>query len=295
MIHKIPVLLLNYNRPAFSARVLKNLEKIKPEKIYVSIDGNKNDSDDRKKVDAVESLYKSINWQCEYKIKRNPVNLGLRGAVTSALNWFFAENEFGVVLEDDVEFDENFFKYCYRFSKYESNHMVGALSGNNLLAHMFTKEVFQPKYLLARVFHCWGWATWRSRWLNYDDNIENDDYFFDKVMPEYLNHDLPLINFWNGIRAALRENVFDTWAFRYILSSWRHDLYFLTPPSNLTTNYGFVADSTHTSATPFYIPSMTIGEFQEFSDEEYEILPSPAFEKFEEKFLLGIDRSPLLL
>jgi hypothetical protein len=114
-------------------------------------------------------------------------------------------------------------------------------------------------------------------------------------MPEYLNHDLPLINFWNGIRAALRENVFDTWAFRYILSSWRHDLYFLTPPSNLTTNYGFVADSTHTSATPFYIPSMTISEFQEFSDEEYEILPSPAFEKFEEKFLLGIDRSPLLL
>lgn len=292
----IPVILLNYNRPEFSKRLLENLSKVKPRKIYISIDGPKAHIEgDKSKVEQVELVFKNINWDCDVKIKKNETNLGLRPAVKGALDWFFAENEFGIILEDDIGFDESFFQYCKRFSKFDANLNVGALSGNNLLAHMFSKDFFQPKYLLAKIFHCWGWATWRQRWENYDDNIENDENFFKHTLPKYLNYDIHSINFWLGIRGAIQSNSFNTWALRFLLSNWRHDLYFLTPPENLTTNYGFVADSTHTVDMPFYMRSIQIGKFIPYSQSEYRIETSPSFEKIEEKFILGIDRSPLLL
>ena len=122
----IPVLLLNFNRPKCSGRLLDNLSKIKPKKIYVSIDGHRNEVEGEKtKVDQVEEVFKAIDWECNLKIRRNPSNFGLRKAVKTALDWFYSENEFGIVLEDDVEFDENFFKYCERFSKYAPEMKVG--------------------------------------------------------------------------------------------------------------------------------------------------------------------------
>ena len=293
---EIPVLLLNYNRPEFSKRLVGNLAKIRPNKIYVSIDGHKPEIlGDKAKVDQVEAVFNAINWDCELKIKRNALNLGLRPAVKSALDWFFEENRFGIILEDDIGFDENFFHYCKRFSQYDPAMEVGALSGNNLLAHMFTKEFFQPKYLKARIFHCWGWATWSERWKNYDDSIELDENFFQNILPKYLNYDERLINFWYGIRGAILNNSVNTWAWRFLLSNWKHGLYFLTPPENLTTNYGFMADSTHTTEMPFYMKNIEIGDFISHEKSQYEIKTDPSFEKIEEKFILGVDRSPLLL
>jgi hypothetical protein len=292
----IPVILLNYNRPEYSQRLLNNLSRVKPKKIYISIDGPKiHVEGDKTKVDKVEEIFKGINWECEVKVRRNQSNLGLRPAVKSALDWFFGENEFGIVLEDDVGFDENFFKYCKEFSEFNEEMRIGAISGNNLMAHMFSQDFFQPKYLLAKIFHCWGWATWSHRWKNYDDNIENDENFFKNILPEYLNYDVQSINFWYGIRAAIQNNAVNTWAWRFLLSNWKHGLYFLTPPQNLTTNYGFGADSTHCGELPFYMQNIQIGKYTPYDPSEYEIQTSLCFERIEERFILGIDRSPLLL
>lgn len=292
----IPVVLLNYNRPEFSKRLVENLAKIKPKKVYISIDGHKsNVVGDKNKVDQVEAAFANIQWDCEVKLRRNEVNLGLRPAVKGALDWFFTEQRFGIVLEDDIAFNEHFFQYCQRFSNLEEGSKIGAISGNNLMAHMFSKDFFQPKYLLAQIFHCWGWATWSERWKNYDDNIEHDDHFFQNTLPKYLNYDEKVINFWYSVRTNIRNNAINTWALRFLLSNWKHDLYFLTPPENLTTNHGFIEDSTHTSAMPFYMQNIQIGNFVPYEKSQYEITTSPPFEKIEEKFILGIDRSPLLL
>ena len=136
----IPVVLLNYNRPEFSKLLVENLAKIKPKKVYISIDGHKsNVVGDKNKVDQVETAFANIQWDCEVKLRRNEINLGLRPAVKGALDWFFAEQPFGIVLEDDIAFNEHFFQYCQRFSNLEEGSKIGAISGNNLMAHMFSK------------------------------------------------------------------------------------------------------------------------------------------------------------
>ena len=43
---KIPVLLLIYNRPILTKKLLKKLSKIKPKKIFISSDGPKNKLDE---------------------------------------------------------------------------------------------------------------------------------------------------------------------------------------------------------------------------------------------------------
>ena len=72
----IPVVLLNYNRPEFSKRLVENLAKIKPKKVYISIDGHKsNVVGDKNKVDQVETAFANIQWDCEVKLRRNEIEL----------------------------------------------------------------------------------------------------------------------------------------------------------------------------------------------------------------------------
>ena len=74
----IPVVLLNYNRPEFSKRLVENLAKIKPRHVYISIDGHKDDViGDKNKVDQVEAVFADIRWDCEVRLRRNEKNLGL--------------------------------------------------------------------------------------------------------------------------------------------------------------------------------------------------------------------------
>ena len=293
----IPVLVLNYNRPEFTKRLVKNLEKIKPTNLYVSIDGHKLSTyEDRLKVDEVEKCFKNLGWKCNLKLVRNEKNYGLRNAVKKALDWFFEENEFGVILEDDIQFDINFFKYCQEFSTINLDPRIAAISGNNLLEHVFSPECFERKYLLAKIFHCWGWATWREKWALYDDNIENDENFFENSLPKFLKYDEELIKFWRYQRKRLKDNEIDSWAFRFHFSCLRKQLLYLTPPRNLTSNYGIGpgvgVNSNH--QVPFFMESIKINPYEKF-DGSYSIEESPLFEKFEEKFILGINRLPLIL
>ena len=60
---KIPVLLLIYNRPILTKKLLKKLSTIKPKKIFISSEGPKNKSEELL-CDETKKLIKRINWNC---------------------------------------------------------------------------------------------------------------------------------------------------------------------------------------------------------------------------------------
>jgi GT2 family glycosyltransferase len=65
----IPVLILGYNRPSHIKKLISSLRKIKPKKIYISLDGPKKNLEDIKNCKLVKNEVNKINWSC--KIKKN--------------------------------------------------------------------------------------------------------------------------------------------------------------------------------------------------------------------------------
>jgi hypothetical protein len=53
-----------------------------------------------------------VDWDCEIKTLFRDHNLGCKHGCISAIDWFFENEEMGIILEDDILPDHSFFKYC---------------------------------------------------------------------------------------------------------------------------------------------------------------------------------------
>jgi hypothetical protein len=115
-----------------------------------------------------------IDWPCEVKTLFHEENLGCIVAPRSAINWFFKEIEEGIILEDDCLPDLSFFNFCEELiEKYRGNERVMMISGDNFQ----TMKRGVGSYFFSRYVHCWGWATWRRAWQNFDYSISKwSDY-----------------------------------------------------------------------------------------------------------------------
>ena len=112
MYQDIPILVLGYNRPEHIRKLILSLRKVKPKKIYISLDGPKDNPVDIKKNNNVKREIQKIDWKCKIKKKYNKKNFGCRESVSRGISWFFRENRFGIILEDDCIPKKSFFIFC---------------------------------------------------------------------------------------------------------------------------------------------------------------------------------------
>ena len=163
----IPVLILGYNRPSHIKKLIKSLKKIKPKKIYISLDGPKNKIEDIKKCKLVKNEIDKINWDCVLKKNYNSNNLGCKESVSRGIKWFFKSNKFGIILEDDCIPNRTFFNFCYKIDQiYKNNKKIFSISGSN-----FFNGQIKDDYYFSKYTHCWGWATWSRAWKHYDNKL----------------------------------------------------------------------------------------------------------------------------
>ena len=100
-IKDLPVLILGYNRVDKFKRCLTTLQEQGIKTIYVSIDGPKN-SNDKNSQRKIINLCKKKNLDLDIKLKKWDKNYGCRKGPIKGISWFFEENKFGIILEDDV-------------------------------------------------------------------------------------------------------------------------------------------------------------------------------------------------
>ena len=295
MSQDIPVVLLNFNRPDLTAGLIADLRQVQPRKVYFVVDGPRPGNEaDVAACAAVAELIKTIDWPCDLKARISPVNLGLRRNVRTAIDWMFAENEVGIVLEDDIRFGPGLFEYFARaLDAYKDDARVGAISGNNMVGHLPGCPVPGDDYFLCSIFHCWGWATWRDRWALYDDNVEQDDAFFAEQLPQVLQSEGAL-QFWNGVRASLQRGSVNSWAWRMQLSLWRAKRFCTTPGVNLATNVGFDGDSTHTLSRPWWLQHWSAGRLDPARALPQELRGDRRFDIFENHIILGVPMTKAL-
>jgi hypothetical protein len=148
----------------------------------------------------------------------------------------------GIILEDDCLADLTFFDYCAQLlSKYKDSDSIAMIAGSNPVLDFKIKD----SYLFSIHPLCWGWATWRRAWNNYD-----------VYMKSWLSDGAKILNrqfssksarsFWQKIFASTYLGEIDTWDYQWIFSIWKSNQLCVVPKHNLVSNIGFDNRATHT-------------------------------------------------
>lgn len=240
---KTPVLFLIFNRLDTTKQVFEAIKKAKPSKLYVAADGaRENKEGEKEKVEAVRNyVMQNIDWDCEVKTLFREKNLGCKYAVSSAITWFFENEEQGIILEDDCLPSQSFFWYCEELlNRYKDDMRVWHISGHKPI--YLGRDKFS--YNFSRFTQIWGWATWANRWKYYDVEIKkfNKDLLYKY---EFFRED-----YENASREKILENVvngnINTWDYQWNFTVRINNGMAIRPAVNLVANIGFGEGATHT-------------------------------------------------
>ncbi|MCD7816286.1 MAG: hypothetical protein LUH12_06215 [Bacteroides sp.] len=244
--YAVPILFLIFNRPDTTKIVFDRIREIRPSRLYIAADAPRKSKP--KEVEMcleTRSIVHQIDWPCEVKTLFRIENLGCKRAVSEAISWFFEQEEYGVILEDDCLPDLSFFPFCEELLiKYKDDSHIGHIGGNCYYPNAVNADL---SYDFCWVTHIWGWATWRRVWKNVDLSTS----LWNKGL--YSNASL-YCNMWEKIYftsflsdAIAKRNGLNPWGvFYYFTLRLQHQLS-IYPSVNLVTNIGLNdPNATHT-------------------------------------------------
>jgi hypothetical protein len=239
------VLLLIFNRLDTTKQVFAAIKKAKPPRLYIAADGaRKTKEGEEQKVKLIRDyIISNIDWKCEVKTLFQEQNLGCKMAVSGAIDWFFKNEEMGIILEDDCLPSQSFFWFCQSLlNKYKTNKEVGLISGD---CRMTNNLPLEDDYTFIKYSLIWGWATWRRVWQEYD--VEIKDWPNEKK--DFLNRISDLKEtkrYWRNTLNSVYDNKLDTWDYQFSYLNFKQNRKCLIPNVNLIKNIGFGEDATHT-------------------------------------------------
>jgi len=238
MIEKqLPVLILGYMRFTAVKRLLITCKNAGVSRIYLALDGAKDQVSYDFQEDALKELcdYAKVN-ELTLLVRRRHSNAGLAVAVIEGISWFFQFEEFGVILEDDLEVSPSFFTFvCSAFEQYQGNQNIAVISGNNYFAHHSNASVNATHYPLI-----WGWATWRNQWDEFLLAIHNPS-----GLHFIQNTSIQVNCFWLTASLQSRLGIVDSWAMSFAHFLRVREKICVLSPQNLVTNFGADSHAVH--------------------------------------------------
>jgi hypothetical protein len=237
-----------FNRPDHLQVLLARLREVKPERVFVAIDGSRSGRpDETQRVQSCRDLVGTIDWGCEVQSLFQDHNLGCGLGVSTAISWFFSKVERGIILEDDIIPDPSFFPFCSELlDRYESDTRVFAISGCNFVPRSAQRRP-QDAYRFSQVPHIWGWATWRRSWQQHHLDIAG----WQRQLPplklwKAAGRSVPGSVYWASTFELLARKEVDTWDGQFVLASMVSGQLTATSNVNLIENIGFGELATHT-------------------------------------------------
>ncbi len=244
-VYKVPILLILFNRPKYTLKTIQFLNMIKPEVLYVHIDGPR-DQEDQDRIDEVELMLNDLHPDINVTFKKSDSNLGCGLGPVSAINWFFENEDYGIIFEDDLVPDKSFFEYCeILLKKYRDKKNIFMISGDNG-GPMVHSDLFENHKIMAiDIPLIWGWATWSDRWEKYKFELEKINFIstFKNLKNFYFFERIMVINYF--LRAT-KKSFIDTWDIQLFYMLIMDNNQCLIPSVNLVKNIGFDDDATHT-------------------------------------------------
>lgn len=250
-----PVLFLTFNRLDTTKKVFEVIKQVKPPKLYLASDGARvNKSGEKEIVESVRNfLLNNIDWQCEVKTLFREQNLGCGKAVSSAINWFFENEEMGIILEDDCLPSISFFRFCDELLiRYKDDERIMHISGDNFQDGISRGD---GSYYFSQISHVWGWAAWRRAWKLYDFEMKSLNKFINYKIYKNVWKQNKVRKYWLKQFKKVSLGKINTWDYQWNYCLIVNNGLSVLPNINLVENIGFNSEATHTSNSKLKMPS----------------------------------------
>lgn len=245
--YSTPILLITFNRPQNTRRVLEAIMAVNPSDLYVFQDGARESNEsDMVKCTEVRQVIEDFTQGTEVRLHTNysERNLGCGPGPYEAMSWFFRNVDKGIVMEDDIVPHPLFFPYMENLlERYKDNTNVGMIAGHNLQRDYSRKNSY---YFTHETTGTWGWGTWSRVWKGYDFYIPYNSKELDaalKVFGIARQCRKKYCDLYKGWISGSRQ---DFWDFQFDYYLLVNHYLNIRPNSCLTSNIGDGVDATHT-------------------------------------------------
>lgn len=235
--NKIPVLLLIFKRKEEAMKAFEPIKKYQPERLYIAADGPRAGvAGEKEDCEATrKAVLDAVDWNCEVKTLFRDANLGCTDAVYGGISWFFENEEYGVINEDDVVLADDFFKFCeILLPKYKDEEKIMIISSRN---HSGIK-ILSNEYLFSQYANIWGWASWSRAWRKNPNNFDGWETYRKRNLIKRFGafQGLITIHYYNACSNPNKKMGSWDYTWSYIIN--KNDGICICPGVNLSTNVG---------------------------------------------------------
>ena len=242
------IAVFTYNRPYHLKQTIEALqanEQASAFPLYIFIDGPKTEADILL-INEIKDYCEHISTFKAHHVVCHEENSGLARSIISGLNHVFQQDTRVIVIEDDVIFHPQSLNYFqYALDKYQDEKKVMSISANSQTPKKYKVDKnYKYDAFFTRRMMCWGWATWRDRWLlcNWEKDQVEKMLANEEQIRNYIklvgNDSLKRLKLWV-------EDKIDVWVCRWVFEHFKHDAYCLVPVNTLTLNIGMDGSGTH--------------------------------------------------
>lgn len=250
-----PVVLFVYKRLTQTQATVEALKKnilAQDTDLYIFSDGPKSTAD-KEAIISLRQYLKSITGFKSITIRESDKNNGLATAIVSGVSEIV--NRYGrvIVLEDDIMTSAYFLQFMNdALDTYENDEAVKSISG-----YMYPHQTKLPDTFFFNVPLCWGWATWKRAWDQYNDSADFHITHLNKT------RQWKAFNKFGGgyLERQLRKNAtgkMNTWFIYWHASVFFHNGYCLYPGITLVENTGFDNSGEHGASTNVYFSPVSM-------------------------------------
>jgi len=236
-------LIIAYRRHENVSKLINILSSQGVKRIYIAIDRNSSlDSssliDVNKTIEVVNTAIKKMPGQLYAAIHLE--NVGCSAAVLSACEWFFENEEFGLILEDDCIPAEEFLTYAnYSRKVIETNSDVWLFCGTQFAPY----EKSPDSWSLSKYALIWGWGTSKSNWNQIASSLRKDGI---KISSKDIG--FAEKQYWSAGSKRSNSGVIDAWDNILIQRMLALGKKAILPKYALVSNIGNDSAATHTTS-----------------------------------------------
>ena len=244
-----PVVLFVYNRLQHTRQTVEALLRNRgaaETELLVFLDGPRSEKD----IDAVRDVRSYVGQTKGFRsIELIPSerNLGLATSIIRGVSEVLKLHGRAIVVEDDLVSSPGFLSYMNQgLDHYESEPQVASIHG-----YVYPVKGSLPQSFFLRGADCWGWATWKHAWACFEPDgaklmqrlrvskleAEFDRYYFSSLV---------------GMLKDQIEGRNDSWAIRWIASTFLLGKHTLYPGVSLIRNIGFDNSGRHCGVTTHF-------------------------------------------
>lgn len=242
-----PVLLITFNRPEHTRKVLEAIMVAQPKDLYVFQDGAREGNEtDLVNCPKVREVVQSLVGGTETKLHTyySDRNLGCGPGPFAAISWFFQHVEMGIIMEDDIIPHELFFPFMENMlQRYSDNSRIGIVAGHNFFRKY---SLFNSYYFTFDTEGTLGWGTWRRVWKGMDFDIEVKEREFNDALKHSYKMPKPYRQReYEHFRDVLGVGRHDRWDYQLEYYLKLNGFINIKPNSCLTSHEGNDANATH--------------------------------------------------